>query len=107
MTTLLRPFLLVAFATALLVGAASAHAQTMGEPEEFSAFAVNMGALTGGGTAQLIITVNRWSTNAERDSLFAVLKEKGQNALLDAIRSAKRVGTLRTPNSIGYEMRLA
>ena len=96
-------------AVAMALAGSVASAQTTGEPEEFSTFAVNMGALTSGGgaTAQLIITVNRWSTAAERDGLLGTLKEKGQQALLDALGRAKRVGTLRTPQTVGYELRLA
>lgn len=93
-------------AMALLINAGLA-AQTRGEPEEFSAFAINMGALTGGGTAQLIMTVNRWSTDAERIALFTTLREKGADAMLNELQRAKRVGSLRTPNSIGYDIRLA
>ena len=51
--------------TALLAATAGAvaRAQTQGDPEEFTAFAVNMGSLTGtGGTAQLIININRWNS---------------------------------------------
>ena len=107
MRTLRRGLLLFAVSAALLARPAGLPAQTMGEPEEFSAFAVAMGAYSGGGTAQLIITVNRWSTQSERETMFATLKEKGQQGLLDAIGKAKRVGNLRTPNSIGYELRLA
>ena len=44
---------------------------------------------------------------AERDELFTILKEKGQNALLNRLQRVKSVGTLRTPNSIGYDLRLA
>src|SRR5215210_5724145 len=67
-----------------------------------------MGALTGGGaTANLILTVNRWNTQAERDDLFTLLREKGASALLDRLRRVKSVGTLRTPNSVGYDLRLA
>jgi hypothetical protein len=100
---------LIFCAVLLTVGAGPALAQTQGDREEFTAFAVNMGALTGGGgaTAQLIITINRWNTVAERDDLFATLKQKGQEALLNRVRRAKSVGTLRTPNSIGYDLRLA
>jgi len=98
--------LLTAFAAVLLSTATPARAQTNIEPEEFSAFAVAMGAMSSG-TAQLIFTVNRWSSEAERDQLFAVLKKEGQKGLLDSIRNAKRVGNLRTPNSVGYELRLA
>jgi hypothetical protein len=95
--------------TLMVLTAAGPRGQTIGEPEEFSTFAVNMGALTSGGgaTAQLIITVNRWSSQAERDTLLATLREKGQQALLDALSRTKKVGTLRTPQSVGYELRLA
>jgi hypothetical protein len=93
-------------AMAVLIGTGVA-AQTHGEPEELSAFAINMGARTGGGTAQLIMTVNQWSTQAERDALFTTLREKGAEALLTQLQRAKRVGSLRTPNSVGYDIRLA
>jgi len=93
-------------ALTLLIGTVLAG-QTHGDPEELSAFAVNMGARTGGGTAQLILTINRWSTQAERDALFTTLKEKGPEAMLNQLQKARRVGSLRTPNSIGYDIRLA
>ena len=97
--------------TALLAATAGAvtRSQTQGDPEEFTAFAVNMGALTGGSgaTAQLIININRWSPAAERDELFTLLKEKGAEAMLNRLQRIKSVGTLRTPNSIGYDLRLA
>src|SRR5262245_23675854 len=101
--------LIIAAALLAAVPGPAARAQTQGDREEFTAFAVNMGALTGGGgaTAQLIITINRWNTSAERDELFGTLKLKGQEALLDRLRRIKSVGTLRTPNSIGYDLRLA
>jgi hypothetical protein len=96
--------------TALLAATAGAvtRSQTQGDPEEFTAFAVNMGALTGSGaTAQLIININRWSPAAERDELFTILKEKGSEAMLNRLQRTRSVGTLRTPNSIGYDLRLA
>jgi hypothetical protein len=96
--------------TALLAAMAGAvtRSQTLGDPEEFTAFAVNMGALTGtGATAQLIININRWSSAAERDELFTLLKEKGSEAMLNRLQRTRSVGTLRTPNSIGYDLRLA
>jgi hypothetical protein len=94
--------------TALVVCAApSSQAQSNAEPEEFTTFAVNMGSLTVGTTATVIITVNRWSTQAEKDKLFVILREKGMKAFLDELQKAKRVGTLRTPQSVGYDLRLA
>ena len=94
-------------AIAFLVCAGDTRAQTNTQAEEFTAFAINMGARTGGGTANLVITVNRWSSEAEREKLFAVLKEKGPEALLETVQDMRRVGTLRTPETIGYELRFA
>jgi hypothetical protein len=87
---------------------AGATGQTHGDPEEFSAFAINMGAYTGtGATAQLLMTVNHWATQAERDGFFITLKEKGAEALLEQMRRSKRVGSLRTPQTVGWDIRLA
>ena len=102
-----RILLIAAVFGSLLSAAPGTLAQTMGEPEEFTAFAVSMGAYAGSGTASLIITVNRWNSPAERDALLMTLREKGHQAFFEAIRDAKRAGTLRTPNSVGYELRLA
>jgi hypothetical protein len=96
-------------AAVLLLSTGPAAAQTHGGPEEFSAFAINMGALTGGtgATAQLLMRVNRWSTDAERDALFTTLREKGADALLQELSRTRSVGSLRTPTSIGYDIRLS
>lgn len=83
------------------------RAQTNAPAEEFTAFAINMGAYTVGTTANLIITVNRWTSAAEKEKLFAVLREKGQERFLDALQDVRRVGTIRTPQSVGYDLRLA
>lgn len=82
-------------------------AQTTGVPERFTAFAVNMGTPgpTGAGTVE--IAVDRWSTDGERDRLMSVLLEKGPDKLLDVLRDMRRVGYIRTPNSIGYDLRFA
>lgn len=107
--TQLRRFrfvLSLAVAGALLWGAAS-RAQTMGDPEEFSAFAVNMGNLVSGTTATMVITVNRWSTAAERENALTILREKGPNGLLELLQKSSRVGSLRTTESIGYDLRYA
>ena len=95
-------------AAAALVMVAGLAGQTHGDPEEFTAFAINMGAYTGtGATAQLIMTVNQWATQAERDAFFVTLKEKGAEALLQQLRRGKRVGSLRTASTVGWDIRLA
>jgi hypothetical protein len=97
---------LAALAILLFAGPAS-RAQTMGDPEEFTAFAVNMGTYVVGTTANVIITINRWSTAAERENLLTTLRLKGHDAFFNVLKDAKRVGTLRTPESVGYDLRFA
>jgi hypothetical protein len=99
--------LALAAAVSLAVPASTAQAQSNLEPEEFTAFAINMGIRTGGTTASIIITVNRWSSEAEKNELFSVLRKDGQEALLRALQDAKRLGSLRTPETVGYDLRLA
>lgn len=94
-------------AAAALALPATPYAQTNEPAEEFSAFAINMGAYTRGTTATLVMTVRRWSSKAEQDQLFGVLREKGMSAMLDALRDTKSVGTIRTPESVGYDLHLA
>jgi len=95
----------LAMAAALIGGLA--FAQTSGTPERFTALAVNMGTPgpTGAGTVEIAVT--RWSTDEERDKLLNTLLEKGPDALLDALQSMPRVGYIRTPNSIGYDLHFA
>src|SRR5262245_51903314 len=79
-------------------------AQTMGEPEEFSAGAVD---LNRGRTGMVQISVDRWSTGAERERLLTALLEKGPDELLKDMQHVRPVGRIRTPDSIGYDLRYA
>jgi hypothetical protein len=78
--------------------------QTMGQPEEFSAGAID---LNHGRTGQIQMTVNRWSRPAERATLIAALLKKGPDGLLKALQDMKPVGTIRTPDTLGYDLRYA
>jgi hypothetical protein len=80
--------------------------QTNGQPEEFSAAAIvnnNLGA----GAGRVIMRVTRWSTEAERGRLARALLTQGADQLLDDLREMKSVGTIRTPDSLGYDLRYA
>src|SRR4051794_4372278 len=90
---------------ALLMGP-STSAQTMGEREEFSATAIRSDNL-GSGAGRVIMRVTRWSSEAERGQLVNALLKGGNSQLLDALQDQKSVGTIRTPDSIGYELRYA
>ena len=89
----------------LMAGTIAGAAQTMGQPEEFNAVAIVNNNL-GSGAGRVIMRVERWSTEAERTRLTAAL-EKGSDTLLDALRDQRSVGTIRTPDSLGYDLRYA
>ena len=76
------------------------YAQTHGQKEEFTAVAIaNNNIQTGAGT--VLISIDRWSTNAERETFVATLRNKGPQALVDALQDTRPVGRIRTPDSIG------
>ena len=75
--------------------------------ERFVATAMSLGTPgpTGSGVVEMV--VERWSTDAERDQLIKALLEKGPEKLLETLQKMPRVGYIRTPNSIGYDLRYA
>jgi hypothetical protein len=80
-------------------------AQTMGQPEEFNAVAIVNNNL-GSGADRVIIRVERWSTEAERGRFADTLK-KGNSAAIETLRDLRSVGTMRTPDTLGYDLRYA
>jgi len=91
---------------ALLSAVPDASTQTMGEREEFNATAIVNNEF-GAGAGRVIMRVNRWSTEAERGLLTRTLLKSGPNELLDVLQDQKSVGTIRTPDSLGYDLRYA
>jgi hypothetical protein len=79
--------------------------QTNEQPEEFTAVAIQNNNL-GSGADRVIIRVTRWSSEAERTRLAGAL-QKGSDTLLEQLRDQKPVGTIRTPDSLGYDLRYA
>lgn len=75
----------------------------------YTATAVSLGGpRTPSGTAQLDIVIDRWSTDAERERLLAVLKKSDdQDELLRTLQNLEPVGHIRTPSTIGYDLRYA
>jgi len=53
------------------------------------------------------ITINRWSTDEERDRLLSIFRDKGQDALLSALQKLPVVGGIRTPGSLNYDLHFA
>lgn len=83
---------------------------TAKEPLRFSAFAVQMQTGTAGNVE---IAIERWSTPAEREALIELVKTStnkpgGQTKLLRALEDIKvRNGYIRTPNSLGWDLKYA
>jgi hypothetical protein len=88
-----------------LLGTAGVYAKAW--VERFNAFAVDLGAPGRASSGQVEFVIERYSTDAERDRLLAVLKEQGPDKLLDVLQGLPRVGYFRTPNSIGYDVKFA
>jgi hypothetical protein len=86
---------------------ATAQVASNTEREAFTAFAVNISNVGPTRATPIDIVIERWSSDAERDRLFAIFKEKGPDDLLDALRDTKRVGYIRTPDSLAYDLHYA
>lgn len=100
----------LAFAVALVAGtpgAAGAQVASNTEREQFTAFAVNISNVGRTGASPIDITIERWTPDAERDRLMEVFKKGGPDALLGALRETRRVGSIRTPDSLAYDLRYA
>jgi len=105
---------LVAFATVLVAAGtlewtAVVRAQTASNTpkEHFTANAVNMSNVGNPGTAQVEITINRYTTDDARDRLMNTFREKGPEGLLKALQAEPPVGTISTPGSLSYDLRYA
>ena len=99
-----RKFSITVTAIALLFGlAGSALAQKANPIETFRAFAVNQGG-SGPKSGVVQISIDRWSTDEERDALITTLKEKGSTALLDALIKLPQLGFIKMPNTLGWAL---
>ena len=72
----------------------------------FTAFAINMNSGPRAGAVDIVL--ERLTTDEEREGLIAAFVEGGQDMLLKALQKVKpRVGYIRTPNSLGYDLQYA
>ena len=82
----------------------TAAAQTMGSPERYSGSAIN---INNGRADNIDITVNRWSSDKQRDALMAVVQEKGVEKLLDALQDMPAVGHFGAPGNLSWDIHFA
>jgi hypothetical protein len=78
--------------------------------ESFTGFAINMNS--GPSTATVDFTIERWSTDAERDKLLAILQEekdeyRANQKLLTALQKLPKVGYIRTTRTLAWDLHYA
>ena len=104
-----RPVLILLFLlVGLVLGVASVHAQEEFK-ETYVAFAVAMGTsnppiIPSGVSTTIEFNITRWSTDEEREGLFAALVEKGPEGIADALSKQKETGWARACSSGGPGM---
>ena len=79
-------------------------------PETFTAFAINMNRAAS--TTTVDMRIERWSSEADRDRLLEILRgqkdsDRATRDLLRALQELPRVGSIRTTNSGGWDLRYA
>jgi hypothetical protein len=96
----------VAALAAAMSSTPSPAAQSNAPPETFSAIAMaNSDVLTGAG--RVLIRITRWTGDAERQRIVGQLLERGSDGFLRELQKARPVGNIRTPDSLGYDLRYA
>jgi hypothetical protein len=75
------------------------------EKESFTGFAINMNS--GPRTATVDITIERWSTDTERESLLEIITAERDptDKLLRALQRMPKVGYIRTPERLAWDLR--
>lgn len=89
------------FATAVLAQGGA------GTSVRYTANAINTNAPARAMATTVSIVVDRWSTDEERERLRTTLVEQGQNKLLKALQALPKVGHIRTPDSLSYDLHYA
>lgn len=105
---LLPRLLFAACAIAAVVFAAPVSGQNT--KESFTGFAINMNS--GPKTATVDFTIERWSSDADRAALLAILQEekdsyKANDKLLKALQKMPKLGYIRTPQTLAWDLRFA
>lgn len=103
------PFLIAGLVSSLLASGALAQVATTGPGgrEAYTAVAIGGGGpLTTPVATNLEIVIERYTTDAERQRLVEALKQ-GQRAAIDVLRDMRRVGYVRTPGNLAWDLQYA
>lgn len=71
------------------------------------AYAIQTGQVPGDRASIVDLEITRWSTEEERQDLIKTFRLEGTQALLDALQDTPSVGSLRTPDSVAWDLHYA
>ena len=102
-----RPRFIVAVAAVAAALAAVGPVSGQNAVERFTGFAINMNS--GPRTGTIDFTIERWSTPEERNQLLSIIAENKDptQPLLKALQKMPRVGGIRTPQTLAWDLRYA
>jgi len=83
---------------------APALAQPDKAPERFQGNMVSLDNAGRRSTAFVVLQVDHWGTEQEAVDYLKILKEKGQNGLLETFYDAKEVGYIKVGDRLGYHI---
>jgi hypothetical protein len=89
----------------VLIATATVWSQSNLPAERYTAVAVDMGGHGSSSIERIEIVVDRWSGAAQRDRLLSALFQGGQDKMLDALLKLPRIGYIRAPGQLGYDLR--
>ena len=100
--------LAAAAALALTTAAFAQESQPQPKPQIFHATAANTSPdVAAPSLFELEITLDRYTTVAEQETLQAAFEKRGQEGLLTAVQRADRIGRFRVPPGLSYDIRAA
>ena len=101
-----RSTLAIAAVAAVILGTPGVSAQNPPK-ESFTGFAINMNS--GPRTAVVDFTIERWSTDTERDTLLEIITSERDptDKLLRTLQRMPKVGYIRTPQTLAWDLRFA
>jgi len=103
---IVRRLAIVSLVAAALVAPGLALAQD--GPITIDAVAVSMGGVTSrSGTMPITIHIDRWSTDQDAARLKDAVVEKGDDALMSALKKGKPVGNLSATGHLGWDIHYA
>lgn len=102
----MKSCLLCSLMVLLLVPVSALVAQSNFAKEDFSAIAIVNNNIASG-MDRVQIRVTRWSSVDERDRLAKTLLSRGPEQLLKDLMQIQPVGTIRTPDTLAYDLHYA